>query len=207
MPRSTLARAVALVCLVLVAGLLGAVGWRLLEGRDGGAAIVGQVLTSGTPTVGGPFALTDQFGKRRTDAEFRGQHLLVYFGFTYCPDVCPTELQRMGAAIDLLGPAGERVTPVFITVDPTRDTVEQMRIYAANFHPRLVALTGSPEEIAAAAKAYRVYYAEAADDGAADYMMDHSSFVYLMGPDGRFLAHFPFGTEPEAMAETIRSHL
>jgi len=201
MPKTPLARLGALVSLVLALVLAGFAGWTLLR--------TPTERTAGTTSVsiGGPFALTDQFGQRRTDEDFAGQLKLIYFGFTYCPDVCPTELQAMSTALDLLDADAEKVTPIFITVDPERDTVEQMEAYAAYFHPRLVALTGTPEEIAAVAKAYRVYYArvETGQEGA--YTMDHSSFIYLMGPDGRYLTHFGPGTAPEEMAETIRQHL
>ena len=157
--------------------------------------------------LGGPFALVDQHGATRTDAEFRGRFMLIYFGYTYCPDVCPTELATMGRALDLLGDAGERVQPIFITVDPERDTVEQLATYGASFHPRLLLLTGSAEQVKAAATAYRVYSARVEGSDATDYLMDHTSIVYLMGPDGRFLTHIPQGTPPERMAVVLRERL
>jgi protein SCO1/2 len=155
--------------------------------------------------VGGPFTLTDQHGKRVADADFRGRFMLVYFGYSFCPDVCPTDLAAMAAAIDRLGPEGDRVQPIFITIDPERDTVERLAEYAPLFHPRLIALTGAREEIAQAARAYRVYYEKAGE--APDYLMNHSGIVYLMDPDGRFLTHFPQGTPPEEMALKIRSQI
>lgn len=162
----------------------------------------------GKALVGGPFALTDHTGKRVTEKDFEGKYALVFFGYTYCPDVCPAELQVMTAAMEQLGAKSEKVTPVFITIDPKRDTVEQMASYVSNFHERLVGLTGSSEEIRAVAKAYRVYYAKAKDDGSsADYLMDHSSIVYLMDPKGEYAAHFSYGTGPEKMAEGIAKHL
>jgi protein SCO1/2 len=133
--------------------------------------------------------------------------MLIYFGYTFCPDVCPTELQAMSQAIDGLGDEAGKVTPVFITVDPERDTVEQLAGYAEHFHPRLIALTGTTEQVAAAAKAYRVYYRKVEDESTTDYMMDHSSIIYLMGPNGRFLTHFSYGTGPDKMAEKIREYL
>ena len=157
------------------------------------------------PTIGGPFTLTDHDGRAVTDADFHGRYMLVYFGYTYCPDVCPTSLQVMTDALDLLGAKADAVTPVLITIDPERDTAELLRDYVANFHPRTVGLTGTPEQIAAVAKAYRVYYAKAEQEGT--YLMDHSSIVYLMGKDGKFLTHFSHNTPADKMAEGIRRHL
>ena len=154
--------------------------------------------------IGGPFALTDHTGRRRTDADFRGQLLLVYFGFTYCPDVCPTDLQAIGLALDRLGAAGEGVQPLFLTVDPERDTVEHLAEYVPLFHSRLIGLTGTADEIRAAARAYKVYYARVATSGGSDYTVDHSAFIYLLDREGRYLGFFPPGTPPERIAEAIR---
>jgi cytochrome oxidase Cu insertion factor (SCO1/SenC/PrrC family) len=157
--------------------------------------------------IGGPFALTDQSGQRVTEQSFRGKLMLVYFGFVFCPDACPTALQTMADAVDQLGPAGEDVVPVFITVDPARDTVEVLKDYAEAFHPRLKALTGTPEEIAAAAKAYRVYYRKVEETAPGEYQVDHSSIVFLMGRDGRYLTHFTHFMPPEQMAAEIKKRL
>jgi cytochrome oxidase Cu insertion factor (SCO1/SenC/PrrC family) len=158
-------------------------------------------IGSGTALVGGPFTLTDHNGKRVTDQDFRGKYMLIFFGFTYCPDVCPGELQVMSAALDELGAEGEKIQPVFITIDPARDTPEAMKLYVSNFHPRMVGLTGSEEDIAAVAKAYRVYYAKAkGSENSPDYLMDHSTILYLMGPDGKFVKHFTYGTDAKALA-------
>ncbi len=157
--------------------------------------------------IGGEFTLTDQNGVERRPEDFRGKLMLVYFGYTFCPDACPTALQDMSRAIDIMGNKGDAVQPIFITIDPARDTVEQMKLYASNFHPRLVALTGTPEQIAAAAKAYRVYYEKGKSTGGDDYLMDHTSFIYLMGPDGKYLSHFPPGTTAEQMAAAMEKHL
>jgi protein SCO1/2 len=161
------------------------------------------------PAVGGPFDLVDHEGRAATDADFRGRLMIVFFGFTYCPDVCPTALTAIAQALDLLGADAVNVAPLFITVDPERDTPEQLKEYVRHFHPRLIGLTGTPEKIAAAAKAYRVYYAKARAANAPpdEYTMDHTSIVYLMGRDGKFLAHFSHGTEPKAIADRARSHL
>jgi protein SCO1/2 len=173
--------------------------------------IIGPTTTSGTVEIGGPFELTDQTGARRSDEEFRGRYILIYFGYTYCPDVCPTSLLAMSRALQLLSArapeAAEQVVPVFVTVDPERDTVEALAAYAPSFHPDLVTLTGTPDEIAAAAKAYRIYYAKAEDASSGTYLMDHSSFIYLMGPDGAYLAHFSHLAQSEDIAESLERHI
>jgi cytochrome oxidase Cu insertion factor (SCO1/SenC/PrrC family) len=139
--------------------------------------------------VGGPFTLEDGGGKQVTDRDFRGKYMLVYFGYTFCPDVCPTTLSEVADALDRLGAKAESLQPIFITVDPARDTPAVMKQYAADFTPRLIGLTGSEEQIAKVAQAYRVYYAKhRMGPGPNDYAMDHSSVLYLMGPDGRFIA-------------------
>lgn len=199
LPQTPLARGVALVCLLLAIAIVGVGVWR---GLPSGAA----------PSIGGPFALTDQFGKPRSDADFRGQYMLVFFGFTNCPDICPIELQTIGDALDRLdAKQAAEVTPIFITVDPARDSPDVLRNYVANFHPRLVALTGSAEAIGTVAKSYRVFYAKAAGANApsdpAAYILDHSAVVYLMGPKGEYVAHFSPGTSAQAMAEDLRSRL
>ncbi|AWK86766.1 SCO family protein [Azospirillum thermophilum] len=160
--------------------------------------------------IGGRFTLTDHTGRTVTDADYRGKYLLIYFGYTYCPDVCPTELGVMAQALDRLDPAkAAKVQPLFVSVDPERDTVAHMKDYVALFHPRLVGLTGTPEQIRDVARAYRVYYAKAPqkDGGPSDYLMDHSSFIYLMGPDGAFVGVYPAGTTPEQMAENLGARL
>ena len=167
-----------------------------------------QVLSIGKATVGGPFTLTDHTGRRVTDKDFRGQHLLVFFGFTYCPDVCPSGLQVMTAALEELGPKAEKITPIFISVDPERDTPEQLALYVSSFHPRLVGLTGTPEEIQQVAKAYRVYYKKVEDESStAGYTIDHTSIIYLMGPRGEFISHFTHATPVSAMVEQLEKVL
>jgi protein SCO1/2 len=157
--------------------------------------------------LGGAFSLVDQAGRPVTEADFAGRWLLVYFGYTYCPDVCPTELGIVAAALDTMGPAGEAVTPVLVTIDPERDTPAQLADYVSRFHPRMIGLTGSPEQVAQAARAYRVYYAKTRPAGAGDYLMDHSGFVYLVGPDGRVRSLFRPETSPEAMAAATLAQL
>ncbi len=167
-----------------------------------------SMVQSSVP-IGGPFTLTDQDGKTVTDADYRGKYLLIYFGYTYCPDVCPTELGTMARAMDLLGRQADKVQPMFISVDPERDTVAHLKDYVGLFHPNLVGLTGTPEQVKAAAKAYRVYYAKAPQEGGkpGDYLMDHSSFLYLMGPDGRFLGVYPAGTTADRVAQDLGSRI
>lgn len=167
-----------------------------------------QVMSVGKADVGGPFALTDHTSRRVTDKDFRGQYMLVYFGFTFCPDVCPSGLQVISAALDQIGPKAERITPIFISVDPERDTPEQLAMYVSSFHPRLVGLTGTPEEIQDVAKAYRVYYRKVKDEkSTAEYTVDHTSIIYLMSPDGEFIAHFTHATPVAAMAEKLEKVL
>jgi protein SCO1/2 len=130
--------------------------------------------------------------------------MLIYFGFTFCPDVCPTGLQVMAAAIDMLGSKGEEVVPILITVDPERDTAEALAQYVSNFHPRLVGLTGSLAEVQSVARAYRVYFRKVKDEVSSQpYTIDHTSIVYLMGRDGQFVTHFTHTTPPDTMAAGI----
>ncbi len=157
---------------------------------------------------GGPFSLTAHDGRRVTDQDFRGRFMLIYFGYTRCPDVCPVDLFTMGEALKLLGKLAEKVQPLFITVDPERDTPDIIGDYAQSFHPRLLALTGSNAEVEAAVRAYKVHrvkYTPANDP--ANYGVDHSSLTYLMGPDGKFRTLAPHNTTPERMAEILRPYL
>ena len=163
-----------------------------------------KVESVGLPSIGGPFTLVDQDGKTVSEADFKGSHMLVYFGYTYCPDVCPTSLSAMAGALDILGDKADKITPVFITIDPERDDPEALKSYIEHFHPRLVGLTGTPGQIKAAAKGYKAYYAKVGDGyEQGDYSMDHSSITYLMGPDGNFVTHFGHGVESEPMAKKL----
>lgn len=189
------------VAIALAIGLVGRALW--LDPRGGGGR---DGSVTGTALVGGPFTLTDQDGNRVTDAQFRGKLMLIYFGYLYCPDVCPTTLLDMTQAVEKLGQAGDAVQPIFITVDPQRDTPEEIKKFLGNFHPRFAGLTGSPAEIQAVAKAYRIYYAKATG-GERDYLVDHSSLVFLMDRGGKYLTHFPHNTRPEAMAAAIKKFL
>jgi protein SCO1 len=168
----------------------------------------GRVVTSGKALIGGPFELVGKDGKTVTDKDFRGRYMLVFFGFTRCPDICPAELQVISAALEELGPDADKVVPIFITLDPERDTADVVTAYVQNFGPSFVGLTGSPEAINQAAKAYRVVYQKFQDESMGDnYSIDHSALAYLMGPDGAFVTHIPYGTPPKKMAETLRRYL
>ncbi len=171
------------------------------------AAEVMDILMWGREPVGGPFALIDHTGKPRTDADFRGKLLLVYFGFTYCPDICPADLQNISLALDKLGLAAETVQPLFITVDPERDTPAHLAEYVTMFYPRLIALTGDAASIRKAADAYKVYFAKVPNQKGDDYTVDHTAFTFLMDRDGKYLGFFPPGTAPERIAETISRQL
>lgn len=160
-------------------------------------------VSMGEALIGGPFSLTDQNGRRVTEKDFSGKYMLVFFGYTYCPDICPTELQVMTEAVEQMGAKGDVIQPIFISFDPERDAPETLKAYVENFSARLIGLTGSEEEIAAAAKAYRVYYRKVENGGAGDYLMDHSSIVYLMGPDGKFVKHFSYSTDAKALSEAL----
>jgi protein SCO1/2 len=156
--------------------------------------------------IGGPFALIDHTGKPCTDQDFRGKLLLIYFGYTFCPDVCPTDLQQIALAVDKLGSAGAAVQPLVITVDPERDSAAHLADYVSLFHPRLIGLTGSAEQIRHVALAYKVYYAKVPADGP-HYVVDHSSFIYLVDETGKYIGFFPPGTSADRMVEIIKPRL
>jgi protein SCO1/2 len=194
---------------VLLAGfLVGALGGAaaLIVTSSGGP----KIETTGTALIGGPFTLVDQNGKTVTDRDFRGKYMLIFFGFTHCPDICPAELQVMSAALDALGSKSDEVVPIFVTLDPERDTPEAVGAYVKNFGKNFVGLTGSPMAIANAAKAYRVTYSKFEYKGKDEnygYNIDHSALVYLMDKDGKYLTNFTYGTPAEKMTETMRSYL
>jgi protein SCO1/2 len=194
---------------VLVAVLLGGLvilaagaflGLGLRETPKGAA---GTLLAS---AIGGPFRLVDQNGKTVTDADLKGKWSLIYFGYTHCPDACPTALNDIAIALDDLGPKRDAVRPVFITVDPERDTPEVLKSYVTSFDAPILALTGTPEAVAQAAKDYRVYYAKHPEPGG-DYSMDHSSVIYVMDPEGRFTATFTPESSPEDIAARLKKLL
>jgi cytochrome oxidase Cu insertion factor (SCO1/SenC/PrrC family) len=210
MPRWTASsgRTGANVLTLLVAALmLAASAIQAKEPDQARAARLMDDLMWGHGHIGGPFKLIDHTGKTRTDAEFRGKLMLVYFGYTSCPDICPTDLIQIGLMLDKLGDAADKITPLFITVDPERDTTNVLANYVASFHPRLVGLTGTAEAIRAVADSYKAYYAKYTPPDEAVYLIDHTGFVYLMGPSGEYLGFFPPGTTADRMDEIIREHL
>ena len=167
---------------------------------------VQQVAAQDAVTMGGPFTLTTQAGKTVTDADFKGKYLLVYFGYTFCPDMCPTGLQSIAHAMDQLGPTAEKVQPLFITIDPARDTEEKLREYTASFNPKILGLRGTDEQTASVAKEYQVVYKkQESEDGPDQYMMDHTSLIYLMDPNGKFIAIYPEQVDPATLVKAIRT--
>jgi protein SCO1/2 len=194
---------------------VGVILWLMLASAIAGDAPVRSpaeimdILMWNREPVGGAFELIDHTGKPRTNSDFRGQLMLVYFGFTWCPDICPTDLQAIGLALDKLGAEADSVQPLFITVDPERDTAQHLAEYVPMFHPRLIGLTGGAEAIRKAADAYKVYYARVDPDKATDstYTVDHTAFIYLMDRDGSYLGFFPPGTTADRMVEIIRPRL
>jgi len=158
--------------------------------------------------IGGPFALTDQNGRTVRDTDFAGRYRIVYFGYTYCPDVCPTDMQKIGQAMKILDKDGPRVSqkvvPIFISVDPERDTPAAVKQFVANFYPRTVGLTGKPDQIAQVAKNYAVYYKKQPPGPGGGYMVDHLALAYLMGPNGEPLASLPLEKDGAAIAQEVR---
>jgi protein SCO1/2 len=190
-----------LVLGAFVAGLIVCFGVVMLLTGQAGAPIRAQAAA-----VGGPFHLVDQDGRTVSDQDFRGKPLLVFFGYTHCPDVCPTTLFDVSEVMRRLGPEADRAAALFITVDPQRDTPATLKDYLLSFDPHLRGLTGSTDATAAVAKAYRVYYKKVPTEGE-DYTMDHTAIVYLMDKDGHFVAPFSLRRTPEAAADDLRRYL
>ena len=186
-----------------------AIGIAILELRPRNAteAMAGASVPAGI-SIGGPFHLTDDKSQVVTDATYRGRWMLVFFGYTNCPDECPLTLQKMAAALDKLGSADAgKVAPLFITVDPARDTPTRLQSYLANFDPRIIGLTGGDARIAEAAKAYRVYYSPAEHEQSGTDIVGHSSFLYLMNPGGSFDSVFPSDVDADKLAAALKSKL
>lgn len=180
-------------------------------GPDTGTTAVNAEQRGHAP--GGPFTLTDHKGRQVTDQDYRGKFLLVFFGYTFCPDVCPTTLAEVALTLDLLGDDANALAPLFISVDPGRDSPAVLAEYVDVFHPDIIGLTGTADQVTQVARGYMVHFERAHDaDSAAPendpyYRMDHSSFTYLMGPDGSYRTVFAYGTPPERMAEKIRGQM
>jgi cytochrome oxidase Cu insertion factor (SCO1/SenC/PrrC family) len=178
--------------------------------RSEGTSIASAADTVGVPSgvpIGGPFELTDEKGHRVTDADCRGRWMLVFFGYTNCPDECPLTLQKMATTLQDLGPLVGRVAPLFVTVDPKRDTPERLTSYLENFDTRIAGLTGSDEQIATAAKAYRVYYEPGQNEQSGADLVSHSTFLYLMDPSGKLNALFSQNVTPEKLTAALRTRL
>lgn len=197
-PRLVLAAALLAGFAILAAGAFVA-----LELRDAPQGAAGTLLGS---AIGGSFSLVDQNGKTVTNTALEGKWLLVYFGYTHCPDACPTTLNKIALALQNLGAQRDEVRPVFITIDPERDTPQVMKDYVTAFDAPILALTGTAAEVAQAAKNYRVYYAKHPEAGG-DYSMDHTSVIYVMDPKGRFTASFTGEDAPEQIAERLKKLL
>lgn len=188
---------------VAIAAALATVTVIVVQGRERADAVSEGTLT-GQPAVGGPFQLVNQDGQPVDQTMLDGKWSLVFFGFTYCPDYCPTTLTSLEATRQLLGPDAENLQIVFISVDPERDTPEALKTYLSSdgFPPGVIGLTGTPEQIAEAAKVYRAYYQKVGEGE--DYVMNHSLTVYLMGPDGQFRSALGHDLGPERSAQLIR---
>ncbi len=205
--RSRGARAWRLIAALLMLGL--AAGVACAEDTPPDQAAAAQMMDDlmyGQGTVGGPFTLTDHTGRTRSDSEFRGQLMIVYFGYTFCPDVCPADLMAITQALDALGPLAKSIQPIFITVDPERDT-KVLGEYIRAFHKSLIGLTGSPEEIRKVANAYKAFYAKVPPERNGGYAIDHTGVIYLMGKDGEYLGFMPPQTDPQKLTEVLRKYL
>lgn len=189
---------VALVAAVAVGA--GVYLWRAGDGAKQAA----EAPATGRALIGGPFALVDHTGTARTEKDLLGKFAVVNFGFTNCPDVCPTTLQTMTDALEMLGPAARRIRPVFVSVDPDRDTPERLKTYREAFDGRILMLTGSEAAVARAAKAYKVGYSRMKPAADGSYMVNHTALIYLMGPDGAYITHFPFRIAPEKLAASLK---
>lgn len=198
---------VIIVVVTAIVVMAGVAAWRLTPRW----ASQRDAFSSGKAVIGGSFTLLNTDGDTVTAADFRGRYMLVYFGYTHCPDVCPTTLMNMARALDCLAEKASKkakvVVPIFISVDPARDTVQVVREYVAKFHSRMVGLTGSRNQVSRAAQAYRIYSKKAeAGHGPDEYLVDHSSYIYLIAPDGDYITHFDHGTTPKEMSRRL-SHL
>jgi len=188
--------------LLLVAAMAGGLIWHESENIPG----LGRTVTSGRVEVGGPYALTDQNGKAVSSADFHGKYQLIYFGYSFCPDVCPTTLGVISQALDQMGIDQNRIVPIFITIDPDRDKPAVLKNYMSAFGPRFVGLTGSQAQITAVEKEYRVY-AKKQPLAAGGYGMDHSSVIYLMGADGRLVTFYDELISPDQLEKDLKAKI
>ena len=184
-------------------------GWALWPDsiRQRSSAELMDVVMWDREPIGGPFRLVDHNGAQRTDADFRGKLLLIYFGFTYCSTSCPIDLQSIAAMMDRLGEDAERVQPLFVTINPEMDTPAQLKPYVGLFHPRLIGLTGDARQVRRMTDLYKVFAARSQPSQRTGTDFDHSSLVYLVGTDGKYLGYFPPGTAPERMMTVLKPQL
>lgn len=195
-PQALIPYALALAC------LSGGALWHLSNEMP----LPGQVVTRGTAQVGGPFSLMDQNGQMRSDADFRGRWMLVYFGYTNCPDVCPTTLALISSALKDVGPSASQLVPIFVTVDPAHDTPPVLRQYLSAFDLQFVGLTGTESQIERIARAYKVWRVRRPLKGGG-YAIDHSNVICLMGPNGKFVTVYDNSQTPEEIAKDLRKRL
>lgn len=206
----TIAGALVLACFLMVRLGEKVFAPPIEQGQTHAVAYVVDQKGSGRPLIGGTFNLTDQEGQSRTDADFKGKYMLVYFGYTFCPDICPTALYTISQALEKLGnkKVENNIVPLFISIDPERDTVDQLALYKTNFDPHFVMLTGTKDQVDQAVKAYRAYYTKATPDGtSSDYLMDHSSIIYVMDRQGRYVTSFNHETPAKDIARALSNLL
>lgn len=193
-----------LLAIVIIAAGAALAEWLVIRDDDITKAPSGLIASV---EIGGPFSLTDHTGRQVTEQDYLGNFALVFFGYTFCPDVCPTELGDIALALDELGTDSVGVTPLMITIDPERDTPAILAEYVPLFHERLVGLTGTAEAIKQVADSYRIFYRRVEEPEYSYYLMDHTSFTYLLDPEGNVVSLFRYGTPPEEMASIIRQHM
>lgn len=193
--------------LILVAIAL-ATGYVMYLEEKHPVAKVTEKAATGPVQVGGDFELMDHTGRARTNKDFHGKFMMVYFGYRYCPDICPTALTTMTEVLNQLGPKANHIQPLFITIDPERDTVKELAEFIPNFHPSFLALTGNAEQIDKAKQVYKVFGQKVEDEHAPDaYVMDHSSIIYVMDRQGQLVAHFNHSTPSEHIVSALRKYL
>ena len=189
--------------LLLIAALAGGLIWHEADSVPG----LGRTITSGRVDVGGPFSLTDQDGHKRSLSDFRGKYVLIYFGYSFCPDVCPTSMAELAQVKQALGADGDKLQGLFVTVDPERDTPEVLKAYMANFDPSFLALRTTPEQLAALAKDFKLYYKKVEGKTPTSYTMDHSAGSYVYDPQGRLRLYARYGSGAEALTADVRQLL
>jgi protein SCO1/2 len=193
-----------LLAIVVIAAAAALAEWLVIRDPDITKAPSGIIANV---EIGGPFTLTDHTGRQVTDRDYLGNFTLIFFGYTFCPDVCPTALGDIALALDELGDDSLAITPLMISIDPDRDTPEVLAEYVPLFHERLIGLTGTLEQIKQVGDAYRILYRRVEDPNYTFYLMDHTSFVYLLDPEGKVVSLFRYGTSPEEMAAIIRQQM